>query len=89
MSLVHKILSVKKVGGAALHPAPCSLDSGGNVVQHLEQTGNWDWEIAASSVFFERHPGGSSRRCFMTVRLQPQMKKYRCLWCVSTINHNI
>jgi hypothetical protein len=23
------------------------------------------------------------------VLLQPQMKKYRCLWCLSTPNHNI
>jgi hypothetical protein len=26
---------------------------------------------------------------FITVRLKPQMKKYRCLWCMSTSNHNI
>ena len=26
---------------------------------------------------------------FVTVRLQPQMKKYRCPWYVSTTNHNI
>jgi hypothetical protein len=29
------------------------------------------------------------RRSFVTVRLQPQMKKYRCPWYVSTQNHNI
>ncbi len=29
------------------------------------------------------------RRFFVTVRLQPQMKKYRCPWYVSTQNHNI
>jgi hypothetical protein len=33
--------------------------------------------------------GGLSRRFFITTRLQPQMKKYRCLWCMSTANHNI
>jgi hypothetical protein len=26
---------------------------------------------------------------FITIRLQPQMKKYRCLWGLSTTNHNI
>ena len=26
---------------------------------------------------------------FITIRLQPQMKKYRCLWCKSRINHYI
>jgi hypothetical protein len=26
---------------------------------------------------------------FVTIRLQPQMKKYRSLWCMSTTNHNI
>ncbi len=26
---------------------------------------------------------------FVTIRLQPQMKKYRCLWYMSTRNHNI
>jgi hypothetical protein len=29
------------------------------------------------------------RGIFVTVRLQPQMKKYRCLWYMSTRNHNI
>jgi hypothetical protein len=29
------------------------------------------------------------RQYFITVRLQPQMKKYRCPWYVSTTNHNI
>jgi hypothetical protein len=26
---------------------------------------------------------------FVTIRLQPQMKKYRCRWYKSTTNHNI
>ena len=47
---------------------------------------------------FERHRdySGRSTDCrwvfppgFITIRLQPQMKKYRCLWCMSTANHNI
>ncbi|MGA3133795.1 MAG: hypothetical protein ABSD59_23770, partial [Terracidiphilus sp.] len=28
-------------------------------------------------------------RFFVTVRLQPQMKKYRCPWYMSIPNHNI
>ena len=34
-------------------------------------------------------PAPYLRRFFITVRLQPQMKKYRCPWYVSTTNHNI
>jgi hypothetical protein len=26
---------------------------------------------------------------FVAARLQPQLKKYRCLWWMSTTNHNI
>ena len=40
-------------------------------------------------VVSQRLPGGSSHRRFFTIRLQPQMKKYRCLWYKSTTNHNI
>ena len=29
------------------------------------------------------------RRCLLTPCLQPQMKTYRCPWCVSRTNHNI
>jgi hypothetical protein len=32
--------------------------------------------------------GRSHRRSFIT-RLRPQMKKYLCLWYLSTKNHNI
>jgi hypothetical protein len=86
MGLVHKILSIEKIGKAALHPAQSSLDVG--EVQRLEQTGNGGLEMPRV-LFSQRLTGGSSRRSFMTVRLQPQMKKYRSLWYKSTTNHNI
>jgi hypothetical protein len=37
----------------------------------------------------QRRPGGIFTPESMTIRLQPQMKKYRCLWYMSTTNHNI
>ncbi len=37
----------------------------------------------------QRPLGGFWRHGFLTVRLQPQMKKYRCLWWMSTPGHNI
>ena len=41
---------------------------------------------------FSTHRGSTapiSTGIFITIRLKPQMKKYRCLWYVSTTNHNI
>jgi hypothetical protein len=34
-------------------------------------------------------PAGFFTPDFITARLQPQMEKYRCLWCKSSSNHNI
>jgi len=39
-------------------------------------------------LFFNGLQAGRHAR-FVTVGLQPQMKKYRCLWYKSTTNHNI
>jgi len=44
---------------------------------------------AAPSMVFSGLSGGVYTPEFMTIRLQPQMKKYRCLWCKSTTNHYI
>jgi hypothetical protein len=60
----------------------------GALILLLKQTGNWDWKVLLNLVS-QRHSGGSSHRSIVKLRLLPQMKKYRCLWCVSTRNHNI
>jgi hypothetical protein len=46
--------------------------------------------------FIVRSAGASGRSiaaffalCRLMVLSQPQMKKYRCLWGMSTLNHNI
>jgi hypothetical protein len=47
-----------------------------------------NWEIPrilflASGILRDSSPQ------FIPIRLQPQLKKYRCLWCMSTRNHYI
>jgi len=78
---------VGKIGEKpALHPT--RRDREGNSAKLLRGTEKARSEHAAS-FSSQRPPGGFLRRSLLTVRLQPQMKKYRCLWCVSTTNHNI
>jgi hypothetical protein len=46
---------------------------------HSQDAGKSNWILESLDL----------RRSFVTVRLQPQMKKYRCPWYVSIQNHNI
>jgi hypothetical protein len=74
--------SVKK----SPHPALCDLDEG--LVLVWRKTRIWVPESAA--IWFV---STAYRRFFtpgiFTIRLKPQMKKYRSLWYMSTANHNI
>lgn len=52
------------------------------------RTGNGDWEVPRV-LFVQRLCLGRAHRSFVKIRLEPQMKKYRSLWCLSRQNHNI
>jgi len=59
----------------------------GRGLKHMQRTGSGGW-FTASSLLCANY-----RRLFepefISIRLQPQMKKYRSLWGMSTTNHNI
>jgi hypothetical protein len=68
------------------HPAQSGLEKGG--LNPMRKTENGDLRMLPV-LFSQRPADGTSRRGLVTVRLQPQMKKYRCLWYKSSANHNI